>query len=80
MPDFFIDLIVPKTKKFNKSKKFLGGLSVDGRPDFGELSRAAGHPIGPPPNYGMPIAECGLKKKTQKIRNPSSTTLRAGLS
>ena len=24
------------------------------------------------PNCGIPIAECGLKRKTQKIRNPQS--------
>jgi len=28
--------------------------------------------MGPPPNCGMPIAECGLKKKIKKIRNPKS--------
>jgi hypothetical protein len=28
--------------------------------------------MGPPLNWGMPVAECGLKKKTKKIRNPQS--------
>jgi hypothetical protein len=28
--------------------------------------------MGPPRNCGLQIAECGLKKKTKKIRNPQS--------
>jgi len=30
------------------------------------------HGTGGHPNCGMPIAECGLKNKTKKIRNPQS--------
>jgi hypothetical protein len=32
MSDFFSELIVQKTKKFNNLRSFWGGLAIDGRP------------------------------------------------